>query len=341
MNNKHPAAFPTSLISRIVSSTNAKLILDPFMGSGTTAISAIEFKRNYVGIDISPEYCKMANERIKGHKSRNKLGWTMNNSTVIYTKTELIAKLKEIAARGFVKNTRKGNAGGVGNTLEDLLWVKENNLPIPNTAEWELKTQRIDTTSLTTLFHIEPSPRALKFVPKIFLLKYGWPHKEAGKKYPRKEISFRQTIHGKTPSDRGFKVVIEHNARKILISFNSEQVSPRHAKWLKKVKTRVGLGELNPQPYWGFDDLAHKAGTKLINCFYVQAEVKEINGDKYYYYIKVLMLQRFSFEKFLNALEAGVVLIDFDARTGHNHGTKFRMRQDSLPMLYEEVTVIL
>src|SRR3989344_3511300 len=56
MNNEHPAAFPVTLIDRIVSSTDAKIIMDPFMGSGTTAISAINFARNYVGIDISPEY---------------------------------------------------------------------------------------------------------------------------------------------------------------------------------------------------------------------------------------------------------------------------------------------
>ncbi len=73
MKNDHPAAFPVSLIDRIVSSTNAKIILDPFMGSGTTAVSAINFKRNYIGIDISPEYCETARERIKHHQSKAKL----------------------------------------------------------------------------------------------------------------------------------------------------------------------------------------------------------------------------------------------------------------------------
>jgi len=35
------------------------------------------------------------------------------------------------------------------------------------------------------------------------------------------------------------------------------------------------------------------------------------------------------------------ILVDFDARTGYNHGTKFRMRQDCLPMLYEKTTTII
>ncbi|RPI01526.1 MAG: site-specific DNA-methyltransferase [Calditrichaeota bacterium] len=63
--NSHPAPFPTSLIERIISSTTAELILDPFMGSGTTAIAALKHDRSYIGIDISPEYCKMAEDRIK------------------------------------------------------------------------------------------------------------------------------------------------------------------------------------------------------------------------------------------------------------------------------------
>jgi hypothetical protein len=265
----------------------------------------------------------------------------MKNEPIIYTKQALIAKLKEIAAMGWIPNGRKGNAGGIGNTLEDLLGIKENNLPIPNAAEWELKAQRLDSTSLTTLFHIEPSPRAIRFVPQVLLSKYGWAHQEGGKKYPKGEMSFRQTIHGQSRSDRGFMVVIDRTENKILISFNSGSVDIRHKTWLGLVKKRAGLSELNPQPYWGFDDLEHKAGTKLPNTFYVQAEVKIIRGKEYYKYTKVMMLQKFKFEGFLKALEEGKILVDFDARTGHNHGTKFRMRQNCLPMLYEKITTII
>ena len=260
---------------------------------------------------------------------------------VIYTKQELISKLKEIAAKGFVPNARHGNSGGIGNTLEDILGIKENNLPIPNAAEWELKAQAIDSSSLTTLFHIEPSPRAVRFVPQIFLPKYGWAHQEAGKKYPKGEMSFRQTIHVQSPSDRGFKVIIDRKQRKILISFDAKDVNDRHNAWLETVRKRAGLGELSPQPYWGFADMEHKAGTKLPNTFYVQAEVKNILGKEHYKYVRVMMLENFNFEGFLRALEKGAILVDFDARTGHNHGTKFRMRQNCLPMLYRKAAIII
>ena len=132
-----------------------------------------------------------------------------------YTKESLIESLKKIRSLGWVKNGRHGNVGGVGNTLEDLLGLKENNLPLPNAAEWELKCQRLKTTSLVTLFHMEPSPTAFKFVPSILLPKYGWAHKEAGKKHPIMEMSFRQTISCVSSSDRGFKVVADEKNEKV------------------------------------------------------------------------------------------------------------------------------
>jgi site-specific DNA-methyltransferase (adenine-specific) len=61
--NKHPAPFPLDMIIRIISSTSAKLILDPFMGSGTTALAAKKLDRHFIGIDISEKYCRMADKR--------------------------------------------------------------------------------------------------------------------------------------------------------------------------------------------------------------------------------------------------------------------------------------
>lgn len=54
-----------------------------------------------------------------------------------------------------------------------------------------------------------------------------------------------------------------------------------------------------------------------------------------------MMLEQFSFTKFLKELEKGNILVDFDARTGHNHGTKFRVRSNKIPNLYKNQTHIL
>jgi modification methylase len=64
LNNPHPAPFPIALIERIISSTTAKIVLDPFMGSGTTAIAAKINNRDFVGIEISKEYVNLAEKRL-------------------------------------------------------------------------------------------------------------------------------------------------------------------------------------------------------------------------------------------------------------------------------------
>lgn len=61
MNNPHPAPYPEELTDRIISST-----IDPFAGSGTTAISAKRYGRNYIMIERSQEYCEMIKAKIYG-----------------------------------------------------------------------------------------------------------------------------------------------------------------------------------------------------------------------------------------------------------------------------------
>jgi len=72
-NNPHPAPFPVELAQRCIESTSARVVLDPFIGSGTTAIAANMCKRQWVGIDISEDYCKVARERINAHQRMLKL----------------------------------------------------------------------------------------------------------------------------------------------------------------------------------------------------------------------------------------------------------------------------
>ncbi|MBQ8676547.1 MAG: MvaI/BcnI restriction endonuclease family protein [Bacteroidaceae bacterium] len=268
----------------------------------------------------------------------------MTKTLKLISKEELIEKFKEIEARGWIKcpTKRKNNDGSVGNLLEDLLGIPENNLPIPNAAEWELKAQRAETSSLVTLCHQEPSPRAAKLVPNMLLPKYGWPHSKAGIKYPANEKSFRATLNAISYTDRGFKVNVNRTDERVEIVFDSKMCDKTiHGDWLKNIKMNVGLGPLPILPYWGFNDLYTKIGTKLINCFFVQAETKLADGCLYYHYNNVLMLKSVDKEKFIEAIENGAVYVDFDARTGHNHGTKFRIKSQDIPKLYSEAINIV
>jgi len=72
-NRGHSASFPVALPEWFIKLFSAKedLILDPFMGSGTTAVACINLKRHFIGIELKEQYCKLADEAIKRAKNGN------------------------------------------------------------------------------------------------------------------------------------------------------------------------------------------------------------------------------------------------------------------------------
>ncbi|MBP9037528.1 MAG: site-specific DNA-methyltransferase [Candidatus Cloacimonas sp.] len=65
----HPAPFPEELPHRLIQLYSFKddIVLDPFMGSGTVAISALKSKRNFAGYEIEPAYIELCNRRINAY----------------------------------------------------------------------------------------------------------------------------------------------------------------------------------------------------------------------------------------------------------------------------------
>lgn len=70
LNNPHPASFPEEMVRRCIKSVGKGVVLDPFMGSGTTAIVAEELGRPWVGIEISPKYVEMADKRVAAARAK-------------------------------------------------------------------------------------------------------------------------------------------------------------------------------------------------------------------------------------------------------------------------------
>jgi DNA modification methylase len=70
--NDHPTVKPIQLMSYLINlgSSENEIVLDPFMGSGTTGISCILNNRKFIGIELDERYCDIANDRIK-HFSQN------------------------------------------------------------------------------------------------------------------------------------------------------------------------------------------------------------------------------------------------------------------------------
>lgn len=72
--NLHPATFPISLAKKIIElfSHEGEIVLDPFVGSGTTLVAAQDTNRNAVGFDLNPEYIKLCESRLSNQNVFNK-----------------------------------------------------------------------------------------------------------------------------------------------------------------------------------------------------------------------------------------------------------------------------
>ena len=66
----HPTIKPLDIIEKLIrnSSDVGQVILDPFMGSGTTGVAAANLKRKFIGIELSNKYFRVARKRLRGLK---------------------------------------------------------------------------------------------------------------------------------------------------------------------------------------------------------------------------------------------------------------------------------
>ena len=89
-------------------------------------------------------------------------------------------------------------------------------------------------------------------------------------------------------------MLVNHDIQRIELSFDSDYVDAvEHGEWLKEVNRRIGPAELEPQPYWGLNDLFHRMGTKLNKTVYAIAERKRENREEFFRYSNFLMLEDF------------------------------------------------
>jgi site-specific DNA-methyltransferase (adenine-specific) len=77
----HPTEKPEKLLERIIliGSEEKDMVLDPFMGSGTTGVVAKQLGRNFIGIEIDDKYFKIAKSRIENTYSRSNLVGYLKN----------------------------------------------------------------------------------------------------------------------------------------------------------------------------------------------------------------------------------------------------------------------
>ncbi|MBI2630898.1 hypothetical protein HYW73_01610 [Candidatus Nomurabacteria bacterium] len=214
-----------------------------------------------------------------------------------WTLGKIKKKLKALKELGWVKSNRKHNTG-IGKTLEDYLKIKENNIALPDFGVMELKSQRMGTSSMMTLFTKKPE----RITNAEILKRFGYPDPE----FP-KHLILHQTITNGKKNGRGFCGKIDENQGKLLI-----------------LQNRTTLG------YYKLEFLRQKAAEKIGNgLILVFANSKKEKGYEYFHYIEAWLLKNIDPKQFL-------ALSKYDIRLGvyrsgknigkpHDHGSAFRL----------------
>lgn len=216
-------------------------------------------------------------------------------------------------------------------------------------GEIEIKTKKYEggEGSLLTLFHKEPKPRAS--VPKL-LKSIGWKHSEAGLKYKDDERSFRSTTWGHRFSDRGMTVVCTDE--KIGFVFNPEKVNKETAdrtanyatygEWLNDVDARHILHHKTIFPiYYALEDVQKVFVEKLNHTLLAMRKTKtDANGIKYHWFEEAYLMKEVRTDMIVPLIQEGSMALDFDARTRHNHGTKFRIKKSAAHRLFTDFAIL-
>lgn len=222
------------------------------------------------------------------------------------TLNEIKTKLEKIKSMGFIKSRRAHNTG-IGKTLEDYLEIKENNIALPDFGVMELKSQRINTSSMLTLFTKSPEGITNAEIRERF----GYPDTE----YPKLKI-VHQTINNGKDNAMGYRFTIDENNDMLLIAKGGETFG-----------------------YYSLDFLKQKAIEKIGNgLILVLAETKKQKGHEFFYYKEAYILKDIDPKKFLSYSK-------YDIRLGvyhsgklvgkpHDHGSAFRVTQKSIPEFF-------
>ena len=222
------------------------------------------------------------------------------------TLKKLKEELREIKAMGFIKS-RRAHDTGIGKTLEDYLHITENNIALPDFGKMELKSQRINTSSMLTLFTKSPDGITNTEIRERF----GYPDSE----FPKIKI-IHQTINNGKENAMGFHFTIDENNDMLLIAKGGETFG-----------------------YYSLDFLKQKATQKIGNgLILVLAETKKEKGHEFFFYKEAYILKDIDPKKFLSYSK-------YDIRLGvyhsgklvgkpHDHGSAFRVTQKSIPEFF-------
>lgn len=215
-------------------------------------------------------------------------------------------QLKEISKRGYIKTFRSGNTG-VGHTLEQLLGLSENNIPLPDLGgKIELKVQRQRATNRITLFTKSPY---WAISAKQIITHYGYIN-------GNERMALKITLTGK------------RFVKGLRLQFN------------KKTQTIEIIDEKHTVlAFWKISDLLELFNKKLLRLIIVKAATQYSGRKERYHYDEAYLLSDGNKNGFIKALQDESMVIEFRMhlrKTGsvRDHGSAFRMAENKLDILF-------
>lgn len=237
---------------------------------------------------------------------------------MIETLEDFIREYTKIKEMGWIRTHRSGSTG-IGKTLEDLLGIPENNLDEPDFGEYELKSCRINSQSMLTMFTRAPQPaRANTYLRE----KYGY----SSNVYDNDE----KVLHSTLSADRF--TPIADTGKKLKICCKEDGIY---------IESQDGIENI----FWSRDTLKKCFEKKYKNKFvYAKAFNRGTGAEEEFQFVDAYQVSGFDYDAFIRLLEAGKIYVDL--RIGqyhsgknkgktHDHGTGFRIKESDQPLLFK------
>lgn len=237
---------------------------------------------------------------------------------MIVTIDDFIMEFRKIKEMGWIQTHRSGPTG-IGKTLEDLLGIPENNFDEPDFGDYELKSCRINSQSMLTMFTRAPQPaRANTYLRK----KYGY----SSNAYDNEE----RVLHSTLSANRF--TTITGSANMLKIHCREDGIYIESQDTIENV-------------FWRKETLKKCFEKKYKNKFvYVKALNRGTDSNEEFKFIEAIEVSGFNYDAFMSLLESGKIYVDLRIGQYHNgknkgkthdHGTGFRIREVDQPLLFK------
>jgi len=232
---------------------------------------------------------------------------------------DFIIELNNLKNTGWIKTHRSGSTG-IGFTFESLMGIKENNAGLPDFMDYEIKSGRLNSSSMLTLFTLSPKPaRSNTYLRE----KYGYLSPEY--EYPKK------VLHATLSTQRFTDVGGKHKLKLLVEDDKIFVISEKEKECI----------------FWERETIRKAFDKKIKNkIIYIKADSTGLGSEECFWFKEGYIVSGFDFDSFINLVECGKIFVDLrigqykNGKT-HDHGTAFRIKASDQIELFKDIKIIL